>query len=154
MKLHDIPDQIQKQIHLRAPVARVWRALTDYVEFGQWFQVKLDAPFAAGQRSTGHITYPGYEHVRWDAVVQKMEPEKFFSFNWHPFPIDPKCDYSTEPPTLVEFRLEAQNKGTLLTVTESGFSKLPPQRREEAFGSNDEGWADQMQNIQRHVEQT
>src|SRR3984957_18338947 len=98
-------DRIEKRIELKAPVSRVWRALTDYREFGEWFRVKLDGPFVAGQVSRGNITYPGYEHVRWEAVVQKMEPERLFSFTWHPYAIDPKTDYSKEAPTLVEFRL-------------------------------------------------
>ena len=88
---------IRKQIELRAPVSRVWRALTDHREFGEWFRVKLDGPFVAGQVSRGHITYPGYEHVQWEAVVQKIEPERLFSYTWHPYAIDPKVDYSTEP---------------------------------------------------------
>ena len=98
--------KIEKRIELKAPVSRVWRALTDYREFGEWFRVKLDGPFVAGQISRGHITYPGYEHVKWEAVVQKMEPERLFSFTWHPYSVDPKMDYSKETPTLVEFRLE------------------------------------------------
>ncbi len=83
-------DRIEKRIELKAPVSRVWRALTDYREFGEWFRVKLDGPFVPGQVSRGHITYPGYEHVKWEAVVQKMEPERLFSFTWHPYAIDPK----------------------------------------------------------------
>jgi len=99
-------DRIEKRIELEAPVSRVWRALADFREFGQWFRVKLDGPFVPGQISTGHITYPGYEHLKWEAVVQIMEPERLFSFTWHPYAIDPNFDYSKEPPTLVEFRLE------------------------------------------------
>ena len=98
--------RIEKRIELKAPVSRVWRAMTDHREFGEWFRVKLDGPFVPGQISRGHITYPGYEHVKWEAVVQKMEPERLFSFTWHPYAIDPKVDYSKETPTLVEFRLE------------------------------------------------
>jgi len=146
-------DRIEKQIELKAPVARVWRALTDHNEFGEWFRVKLDGPFVAGQVSRGHITWPGYEHLVWEAVVQKMEPERLFSFTWHPYAVDPKTDYSSETPTLVEFRLEKTAAGTRLTVTESGFDKIPAHRREEAFLRNDGGWAQQMKNIESHVTQ-
>jgi uncharacterized protein YndB with AHSA1/START domain len=147
-------NRIEKRIELKAQVSRVWRALTDYREFGDWFRVKLDGPFVAGQASHGHITYPGYEHVEWKAVVQKIEPERLFSFTWHPYAIDPKIDYSKETPTLVEFRLEKTSGGTLLAVTESGFDKIPSNRRVEAFRMNDGGWAEQMKNIEKHVEQT
>ena len=147
-------DRIEKRIELNAPVSRVWRALTDYREFGEWFRVKLDGPFVAGQTSRGHITYPGYEHVKWEAVVQKMEPERLFSFTWHPFATDPKIDYSTETPTLVEFRLEkTAGGGTLLLLTESGFDKIPSGRRLEAFRRNDGGWTEQMKNIDGYVTQ-
>jgi uncharacterized protein YndB with AHSA1/START domain len=144
---------IEKSIELAAPVSRVWRALTDYREFGEWFRVKLDGPFVPGQISRGHITYPGYEHVKWEAVVQKMEPERLFSFTWHPYSIDPKIDYSKETPTLVEFRLEKTAKGTLLLLTESGFEKIPSERFLEAFRRNDGGWTEQMKNIESYVTQ-
>ncbi len=147
-------DRIEKRIQLNAPISRVWRAITDHGEFGQWFRVKFEGPFVPGQVSRGRITYPGYEHVRWEAVVQKMEPERLFSFTWHPYAIDPNVDYSTEPPTLVEFRLEKIPTGTLLIVTESGFDKIPPGRRNEAFRMNDGGWAQQVKNIEQHVAQT
>jgi uncharacterized protein YndB with AHSA1/START domain len=144
-------DRIEKRIELKAPVARVWRALTDNREFGEWFRVKIDAPFAPGEVSRGHITYPGYEHLQWEAVVKTMEAERLFSFTWHPYAVDPKMDYSEEPQTLVEFRLEKTATGTLLTVTESGFDKIPVSRRAEAFMRNEGGWAEQMKNIERHV---
>jgi uncharacterized protein YndB with AHSA1/START domain len=99
-------DRIEKQIELKAPVARVWRALTDHREFGEWFRVKIDGPFVPGEVSRGSVTYPGYEHLKWEAVVKAMEPERLFSFTWHPAAVDPKMDYSKEPQTLVEFRLE------------------------------------------------
>src|ERR1700685_2511476 len=97
-------NSIEKRIELKAPVSRVWRALTDYREFGEWFRVKLNGPFVPGQLATGKITHPGYEHVTWNAVVQAMEPEQLFSFTWHPYGIDPDVDYTKETPTLVEFR--------------------------------------------------
>jgi uncharacterized protein YndB with AHSA1/START domain len=142
---------IEKRIELKAPVSRVWRALTDYREFGEWFRVKLDGPFVAGQVSRGQITYPGYEHIQWEAVVQKVEPERLFSFTWHPYAVNPKIDYSKETPTLVEFRLEKSKSGTLLLLTESGFDKIPGDRRLEAFRMNDGGWTEQMKNIGKHV---
>lgn len=144
-------DSIEKRVELKAPVSRVWRALTDHREFGAWFRVKIDEPFAPGQTSRGHITYPGYEHIRWEATVQAMEPERLFSFTWHPYAIDPDVDYSTEPTTLVEFRLEPIAGGTLLVVTESGFDAIPKHRRFEAFRMNERGWTEQVTNIERHV---
>ncbi|MGB6175137.1 MAG: SRPBCC family protein [Methylocella sp.] len=147
-------DRIEKRIELKAPVSRVWRALTDYREFGEWFRVKLDGPFVPGQISRGRITYPGYEHVKWEATVQKIEHERLFSFTWHPYAIDSKVDYSQEPATLVEFRLEGTGSGTLLLLTESGFDKIPSGRRLEAFRMNDGGWTEQLMNIERHVGQT
>jgi uncharacterized protein YndB with AHSA1/START domain len=146
-------DRVEKRIELKAPVSRVWRALTDHREFGEWFKVNLDGPFVTGKTSRGNITYPGYEHLKWEAVVQAIEPERLFSFTWHPYAVDPKVDYSTETSTLVEFRLEATPNGTLLTVTESGFEKLPSGRRAEAFRMNDGGWAQQMKNIESYVGQ-
>jgi uncharacterized protein YndB with AHSA1/START domain len=144
-------NRIEKRIELKAPVSRVSRALTDHREFGEWFRVKLDGPFVPGQISRGQMTYPGYEHLKWEAVVQKMEPESLFSFTWHPYAVDPEADYSKENSTLVEFRLE--KTGTLLLLTESGFEDIPGDRRLEAFRSNDGGWTEQMKNIERHVTQ-
>src|SRR5579864_1908610 len=144
-------DRIEKQIELKAPVSRVWRALTDHREFGEWFGVKLNGPFVPGQVSRGQITYRGYEHLNLETIVQKMEPERLFSFTWHPYAIDAKMDYSKEPSTLVEFRLQKSETGTLLTVTESGFDKIPSSRRLEAFRMNDNGWAQQMKSIEKHV---
>lgn len=149
---HSETDRIEKRIELKAPVARVWRALTDHREFGQWFRVKLENPFVPGQHTRGHITHPGYEHLVMDVVVKTMEPERLFSFHWHPNAVDPQADYSKEPPTLVEFKLEKTPTGTLLVVTESGFDALPPERRAEAFRSNDGGWAEQLKNIRSHVD--
>lgn len=150
-------DRIEKRIELAAPVSRVWRALTDYREFGEWFQVKLDGPFAVGQVSRGQITYPGCEHVKWEAIIEKMEPERLFSFTWpHVKSLDKEKyspDYSNAPRTLVEFRLEKTAKGTLLIVTESGFDKFPPDWRLDAFRMNEAGWAEQMKNIQNYVAQ-
>jgi uncharacterized protein YndB with AHSA1/START domain len=146
-------DLIEKRLELKAPVSRVWRALTDYREFGAWFSVKIDGPFVVGQFSTGHVTYPGYEHVKWEATVTQMEPERLFAYTWHPYAIDPAVDYSTEPVTLVEFRLEpSKDGGTILHLKESGFSNIPEGRRLISYRKNDDGWTEQMENIQSHVE--
>ena len=147
-------NQIEKQIELKAPVSRVWRALTDYQEFGEWFGVKLDGPFVPGETVRGQITIPGYEHIKWEGVVQKMEPEQLFSFTWNPYAVDPGIDYSAETPTLVEFRLEVSPVGTLLQLRESGFDKIPSDRRLEAFRMNDGGWTEQLKSIEKHVAQT
>ena len=146
-------DRIEKSIEIKAPVSRVWRALTDYREFGEWFRVKIEGPFQPNQVSRGQMTYPGYEHVRWEAVVQKIEPERLFSFTWHPYGVDPKVDYSKETPTLVEFTLEKTANGTLLKVIESGFDKVPADRRAEAFRMNESGWTEQVKNIEAYVTQ-
>src|SRR6266850_6058579 len=144
-------DRIEKRIELNAPLARVWRALTDHREFGEWFRVKLEAPFAPGKTTRGRITYPGYEHVIMEVVVRTMETERLFSFHWHPYAVDPRIDYSKEPSTLVEFKLEKTPAGTLLVVTESGFDSIPAARREEAFQMNSGGWTEQIKNIEAHV---
>ncbi len=154
MKMQIDQDRVEKQIELKAPPAKVWRALADYREFSEWFGVDLKAPFVPGKTSAGQITVPGYEHIRMEVEVQEMEPEKRFSYSWHPYATDPAVDYSAEPPTLVEFRLEKTAGGTLLTVSESGFSKIPVARRDEAFRMNEGGWGQQMKDIQSHVEQT
>ena len=144
-------DRIEKRIELNAPPARVWRALTDHREFGKWFRVNLEAPFVPGKSTRGRITYPGYEHLIMDVLVQKMEPERLFSFQWHPYAVDPKVDYSKEPPTLVEFKLEKTPAGTSLVVTESGFDSIPVARRDEAFRMNSAGWTEQLKNIEAYV---
>ncbi len=144
-------DRIERQQEIKAPVSRVWRALADHREFGDWFRVKLTAPFQIGQVSTGHVTYPGFEHVPWKTIIQQIEPERLFSFTWHPHAIETSVDYSEEATTLVEFRLEPTLEGTLLSVTESGFSELPLHRRDEAMSKNKTGWREQMENIARHI---
>ena len=147
-------DRIEKQIDLNATPARVWRALTDHKEFGQWFGVNLENPFAPGETTRGRITIPGYDHLVMEVVVRKMEAEKLFSFNWHPYAIDPKVDYSKERPTLVEFRLEKTPTGTRLFTTESGFDAIPAHRRAEAFRMNTKGWEGQIKNISNYVTRT
>jgi uncharacterized protein YndB with AHSA1/START domain len=145
-------DQIEKIVELNAPIERVWQALTDYSEFGEWFRVKLTQPFMPGKPASGQILHPGYEHLTWNVTIVRMEKPHLFSFSWHPYGIDPDIDYSGETPTLVEFRLRPTGTGTQLTVTESGFDKVPAGRRAEAFRMNDMGWTQQMKNIQNHVE--
>jgi uncharacterized protein YndB with AHSA1/START domain len=147
-------DRIEKDLELKAPVSRVWRALTDYREFGEWFRVKLDGPFVQGQITRGQITYPGFEHVTVEMTVQKIEHERLFSFTWHPYAIDPKRDYTQESSTLVEFRLEVTPSGTLLHLTESGFAGIPTERRLDAFRMNEDGWTMQMKNIEHYVAKT
>ena len=127
-------NSIEKTVDIAAPVERVWRAVTDHVEFGQWFGVKIAAPFAVGEESTGHITYPGYEHVKWEALVEWMDPPHRFAFRWHPYAIDRDVDYSSEPRTLVEFTLASIATGTRLTVVETGFDALPSHRIATACG--------------------
>jgi len=146
-------DRIEKVIELKAPIARVWRAVTDYKEFGQWFRVKLDGPFVAGEISRGQITHPGYEHLKWRAAVQAIEHERLFSFTWCPYASDADFDYDNEPQTLVEFRFERIPFGTRLVVTESGFSALPDEpRRLDALRENTGGWDEQAKNIAAHVD--
>jgi uncharacterized protein YndB with AHSA1/START domain len=145
-------DRIEKVIELKAPIDKVWRALADHEQFGTWFRVKLDGPFVPGEVSSGHMTYPGYEHLKWQAKVVAMEEPRFFSFTWHPYAVDPDKDYSGETPTLVEFRLEPIAAGTRLTVTESGFDSVPAERRDEAMRMNEGGWSQQVENIRAHVE--
>lgn len=145
-------DRIEKTIELNAPIERVWRALTDHNEFGAWFRVKLDGPFVLGEMSRGQITYPGYEHLPWEAEVVAMDAPRRFAFTWHPYAVEPDVDYSKEQPTLVEFRLEPTATGTRVTVVESGFGALPSHRRLEALRSNEGGWEEQMRNIKAHVE--
>ena len=144
-------DRIEKTVTLKAGKAKVWRALTDAREFGQWFAAKFDGPFTAGQRQTGQLTVPGYDHLKLAIVVEALEPQTRFAFRWHPFAVDEKVDYSKEPMTLVEFFLEEAGTGTKLTVHESGFSALPEHRRALAFRMNEGGWSEQMENVSRYV---
>ena len=146
-------DRIEKQILIKAPRKRVWRALTETGEFGEWFRVKISGKFAQGQSISGPVLHPGYEHITWSVTVEKLEPERFFSWRWHPNAKDPNRDYSQEPTTLVTFELEDAPEGTLLKVTESGFDHIPLDRREEAYRGNTEGWTIQVGNIERYVRQ-
>lgn len=147
-------DRIERSIVINAPRERVWRALSNAEEFGAWFGAKLAGQtFAPGQRTRGQITSCGHEHMYFDVMVERVEPQDLLSFRWHPYTIDAARDYSDEEPTLVTFTLDdAPGRGTLLKVVESGFDKMPPARRLEAFPMHSGGWDAQMKNIARHVE--
>ena len=144
-------DRIEKRVTLRAPRSRVWRALTTAEEFGTWFGVKLEGALTEGATVRGHITIKNYEHVQMEMLVERVQPESYFSYRWHPYAIDPNVDYSAEPTTLVEFRLEEADGATVLTIVESGLDRLPASRRAEAFRMNDSGWTGQAKNIERYV---
>lgn len=144
-------DRIEKRVVLRAPRARVWRALASADEFGTWFGATLQSPFEEGATVRGRSTYPGYEHIPMNLMIERIEPETYLAFRWHPHAMDPNVDYSNDPTTLVEFRLEEAAEGTVLTITESGFDKIPLEHRAESFRRNDGGWTEQARNIERHV---
>jgi uncharacterized protein YndB with AHSA1/START domain len=144
-------DRIEKQVLLRAPRARVWRAISDAGEFGTWFQVKLEGAFREGATVGGRITSAGHEHVPIEITIERIEPERLLSYRWRPYAIDPNVDYSGEPKTLVEFRLADAPGGTLLTIVESGFDGIPIARRAEAYRMRDAGWLEQAENLRKHV---
>ena len=150
--MNESTDRIERSVLLKAGRSRVWRALSNAEEFGDWFGVSLKGKtFTAGKRVQGQITSPGYEHVVWDVVIERLEPERLLSWRWHPAAIEQSVDYSKEPTTLVVFELKEVEGGTLLTVVESGFDSLPPSRRLDAFRMNSGGWDQQMKNIEKHV---
>ena len=144
-------NMIRKSVSLKASPSRVWRALTDQEEFGAWFGVKLHGPFVEGRTTTGELSFCG-NNLTMSVAVKEMAPEKSFSFSWHPYAVDPDTDYAQEEPTLVTFTLQPDGEGTLLTVTESGFDKVPASRRAEAFRMNSQGWGAQVENIRKYVE--
>jgi uncharacterized protein YndB with AHSA1/START domain len=158
-----ISDRIEKEIFLRAPIDRVFSALSKSEEFGVWFGVTFDGPFVAGQKITGKMRptqvdpevaklQKPFEGQAFDCTIERIEPPRLFSFRWHPYAIDPKADYSSEPFTLVVFELTEVDGGTRLKITESGFDKIPLERRAEAFTSNEGGWEHQSQLIKKYVE--
>jgi uncharacterized protein YndB with AHSA1/START domain len=150
--MNSATDRIERKILLKAPRSRVWRALANATEFGEWFGVTFAGKsFAAGQHLQGRVTYPGYEHLPFEIWIERMEPERLLSWRWHPAAIEPAVDYSQEPTTLVVFELQDVENGTLLSVVESGFDNVPPARRLKAFRLNCEGWDEQMDNIAKHV---
>ena len=144
-------DRIEKKIRLNAPRSRVWRALADSTEFGKWFRVVLEGPFAPGAWVRGKVTHPGYEHLTFELQIERMEPERLLSWRWHPAAIEAGVDYSKEPTTLVVFELADDGGGTLLTVVESGFDRIPSARRERAFRMNEDGWQQQLRNVEKHL---
>ena len=144
-------DRIEKQIILPAPRARVWQALTDSAQFGRWFGARFAEPFVLGQVARGQITYPGYQHLTLDILIETITPETKFAFRWHPHAVDTAVDYSTESMTLVTFTLEDAHAGTRLTVVESGFDGIPRDRRPKAFAMNSDGWNEQLGNIAQFV---
>jgi uncharacterized protein YndB with AHSA1/START domain len=152
MAMNSSTDRIEREILVKAPLSRVWRALSNAEEFGDWFGVALKGKtFAVGHSVQGQITYPGYEHLVFEVLIEQMEPERLLSFRWHPYAVDPSVDYSKEPTTLVVFELKEGEGGTLLRVVESGFDNIPSSRRLEAFRMNSGGWDEQMKNIEQHV---
>lgn len=144
-------DRIEKKILLRAPRARVWRALTNPKEFGEWFGVRLTGAFAPGASVHGKITIPEYDHLTLEIRIERMDAQSLFSYRWHPYAIEPDVDYSTEPMTLVTFELADAPGGTMLTIVESGFDGIPLARRAEAYRMNDQGWTQQGMSIERYV---
>lgn len=146
-------DRIEKRVTLKAPRTRVWKALVDSTEFGKWFGVKIEGPFVPGATARGRITIPKYDHINAEFQVERIEPESYFSYRWHPYAIDPAVDYSHEPTTLVEFKLEEDGASTVLTIVESGFDRIPLARRAEAFRMNDGGWTAQVKNLENYVGQ-
>jgi len=158
-------DRIEKKIVLKAPLARVWRAISDSAEFGAWFGMRFQAPFAPGARMRGVIVpttvnpevasaQKQYEGTPFEIVIEQMEPERLFSFRWHPGAVDPNVDYSQEPTTLVVFSLEEVPGGVLLTVAESGFDQIPLARRAQTFQRNEQGWSIQMLLIEAYLAKT
>ena len=142
---NDQSDRIERSVVLKAPRSRVWRALTDYKEFGTWFRAKLEGPFVVGEKVNGMHTYPGYEHLPFHAIVDRMDAESVFSFRW------PASSDDGAPLTRVEFTLEDAEGGTKLTVIESGFEHLPAEMRDKVFRDNTGGWEKQLENIEAHV---
>lgn len=152
MGIHMGQDRIEKVVELAAPVARVWQAITDHEEFGAWFRVRLDGPFEVGATTTGTMTHPGCEHLRWVSVTETMDHERLFAFSWPPRAVDPDTEYDSEAKVLVEFRLEPTERGTRLTITETGFLQFPASKRLDILRSNSEGWDLQAGNVAAHVE--
>jgi uncharacterized protein YndB with AHSA1/START domain len=147
-------DRIERKIVIRAPRSRVWRALTTAREFSKWFHVEMQGEFAPGARIPMSSTYPGCEGVSFTVEIQEISPETGFSWKWHPGMPQPGIDYSKEPATTVEFRLEEVVGGTLVTVVESGFDQIPLSRRAHVFEENTEGWRIQMESLDSYARET
>jgi uncharacterized protein YndB with AHSA1/START domain len=144
-------DRIVKLVDLDAPRSRVWRALTDYKQFSQWFGVSLSTPFTPGAEISGKLTFKNYDHLTLTIWIETMDAERFFSFRWHPYAVEEDVDYSAEPTTRVTFTLEDAGAGTKLTIVESGFDAIPESRRAKAFSMNSAGWDGQAKNIQKFL---
>jgi uncharacterized protein YndB with AHSA1/START domain len=151
MTATSVTDKIEKRVVLKASQSRVWRAISDSGEFGTWFQMRFDAPFAEGKAARAQVLVKGYEHLTAEFEIVRISPEEYFAYRWHPYAVDPAVDYSGEPTTLVEFRLEPSGQDTVLTIVESGFDQIPAARRAEAFRMNEGGWTGQVRNIERYV---
>lgn len=144
-------DRIEKTVVVRATRSRVWRAISTAEEFGTWFRVNLEGAFAEGEAIRGRIAIPGYEHVTMEMLVERIEPERYFSYRWHPYAVDPAVDYTPEPTTLVEFTLDEAEDGIAITIVESGFDRLPAARQAEAFRMNEGGWNGQAKHLAAYV---
>jgi uncharacterized protein YndB with AHSA1/START domain len=155
-------DRIEKKVLMRASRERVWRAVSDAAEFGGWFGVAFDGPFAAGTRLTGKIVPTSvdaevaklqepHKGKAFAWLIDRIEPMRRIAFRWHPFAVEPDVDYTKEPMTLIVFELEEVSGGTLLTITESGFDQIPLERRAKAFTANDGGWTMQMTLIEKYL---
>ena len=155
-------DRIEKKVLLRAPRSKVWRAISDSAEFGTWFGMKVDGPFVSGKKMRGVIVptkvdaevakmQKPYEGKAFELQIEKIEPERLFSFRWHPYAVERDVDYSAEPTTLIVFQLDDAEGGVMLTVTESGFDQIPLARRAKAFQANEGGWSKQMELIKAYV---
>lgn len=145
-------NEIKRKVLLHAPREHIWKALTDAEQFGDWFGIALKGQqFVQGRTLKAPITYPGYEHVVWNATIERLEPQQRFAFSWHPYAVDNSIDYDREPPTLVEFTLTDHDGGVLLQVVESGFDAIPQARRQKALKMNARGWDEQMANIENYL---
>jgi uncharacterized protein YndB with AHSA1/START domain len=155
-------DRIEKEVVLRAPLERVWQAISNADEFGQWFGVRFDGPFVAGESVTGVITPTTVDQEvarmqephagkadTWQIVA--IEPQRRLAFRWHPYGVEADVDYSQEPTTLVEFTLTETDAGVLLRIVESGFDKIPAERRAAAFEANSQGWAKQTELVRKYL---
>lgn len=158
-------DRIEKKILLRAPRNRVWRALADSKEFGAWFGMRFDGPFTVGATMRGAIVpttvdaevakhQKEFEGLPFEITVDRIEPERVFSFRWHPNAVERGVDYSAEPTTLIVFELEEVANGVMLTVTESGFDRIPLARRAKAFAANAQGWGMVVTLVEKYLAQT
>jgi uncharacterized protein YndB with AHSA1/START domain len=165
MATHAQTDRIEKSILLRAPLDRVWRAISDAKQFGHWFGVEFESDFVEGARLIGKCVptkvdpdvaraQEAYAGTTFEVLIERVEPKRLFSFRWHPFALDPDIDYSKEPMTLVRFELKEVSDGTMLTITESGFDGIPLARRADAFEANEEGWLAQIGLVEKYLTPT